>query len=133
MPLQYTRYYTLPEARELLPKLREWFAELNEVTPRIHKAEKSFEPRLTAGEDLGGRGVVEWAKNLRRVHELLREFQSREIQLKDVERGLVDFPAILDEREVFLCWEKAEDNITHWHDIDTGFAGRKPLWEARED
>jgi hypothetical protein len=53
--------------------------------------------------------------------------------LKDVERGLVDFPAILDEREVFLCWEKAEDNITHWHDIDTGFAGRKPLWEARED
>ncbi|MBC8325697.1 MAG: DUF2203 family protein [Verrucomicrobia subdivision 3 bacterium] len=90
----------------MLPTLREWFAELDEVTPLIHQSEQSFEPRLAAGEDLGGQGVVEWAKNLRRVHEVLREFQAREIQLKDVARGLVDFPAILDEREVFLCWEK---------------------------
>jgi hypothetical protein len=56
---------------------------------------------------------------------VLSEFQSREIQIKDVDRGLVDFPAILGGREVFLCWEKDEQDIEYWHDLDSGYSGRE--------
>ena len=106
MPLQFSRHYTLPEARELLPAVRGWFAQMDAVRPRVHKAEEVFGPRLAAGEDLGN------------LHDLLRKFHSRDIQLKDPECGLVDFPALLDECEVLLCWEKFESDITHWHAID---------------
>ena len=57
----------------------------------------------------------------------MREFQSREIQIKDLERGLIDFPAIRGGREIFLCWEKDEEDIEYWHELDTGFAGREKL------
>jgi hypothetical protein len=61
------------------------------------------------------------------MQELLAEFESRQIQIKDVERGLVDFPAIIGGREVFLCWERGEDDIEFWHEIDSGYAGREHL------
>ena len=47
--------------------------------------------------------------------------------VKDPDTGLVDFPAEVDGIEAFLCWQLGEDEITHWHGIDEGFAGRKPL------
>jgi hypothetical protein len=97
---------------------------------RVHEAEEVFRPRLAAGEDLGGPTTTAFVRDLGRLHDLLREFQSRDIQLKDPKRGLVDFPALLDGREVFLCWEKSEADITHWHAIDEGFAGRQPLWDG---
>ena len=53
-----------------------------------------------------------------------------ESQIKDLERGLIDFPAIVAGREVFLCWEQDEDDIEYWHDLDTGYAGREKLPEA---
>jgi hypothetical protein len=49
------------------------------------------------------------------------------VQIKDFDRGLVDFPHLRDGREVFLCWELDEDDIAFWHDIDGGYAGRERL------
>ena len=46
----------------------------------------------------------------------------------DLQKGLVGIPALLDEREVFLCWERTQPDITHWHPLNTGYADRKPLW-----
>jgi hypothetical protein len=71
--------------------------------------------------------VNRWVRALADFRDLLAEFQNREIVIKDLERGLVDFPAIIGGREVFLCWEKDEDDIEFWHDIDTGYAGRERL------
>ena len=51
------------------------------------------------------------------------EFQRREIQVKDIDRGLIDFPALLGGKEVFLCWEQDEEDIEFWHDLDAGYAG----------
>jgi hypothetical protein len=132
MPLQFSRHYTLAEARELLPTVRGWFAQMDAVRPRVREAEEVFGPRLAAGEDLGGPATIAFVRDLGQLHGLLREFHSRNIQLKDSERGLVDFPAQLDGREVFLCWEKSEADITHWHAIDEGFAERQPLWDRHE-
>ena len=47
--------------------------------------------------------------------------------LRDIDRGLVDFPAIVDGREVYLCWELGEDEVSFWHDLSSGYRGREPL------
>jgi hypothetical protein len=80
---------------------------------------------LKTGHDIGGQVVNQWIKTLAGIRKVLVHFQSREIQLKDLERGLIDFPAIMGGREVFLCWEQDEDSIEYWHDLDSGYAGRE--------
>jgi hypothetical protein len=57
----------------------------------------------------------------------LRRIQKLGMQIKDFDRGLVDFPHLRDGREVFLCWELDEDDIDFWHEIDDGYAGRERL------
>ena len=47
--------------------------------------------------------------------------------MKDIDEGLVDFPALRDGEEILLCWRLGEDEITHWHGLEEGFAGRKRL------
>ena len=47
--------------------------------------------------------------------------------VRDLERGLVDFPSVIDGREVYLCWLLDEPAVGHWHGVDAGFAGRRPL------
>lgn len=49
------------------------------------------------------------------------------ITLRDIERGLIDFPAEVDDRQVWLCWQLGEGQVEHWHEVDTGFEGRQPL------
>jgi hypothetical protein len=52
---------------------------------------------------------------------------SQGIVLRDADTGLIDFPARRDGRLVYLCWRPDEDSVTHWHEVDSGFGGRKPL------
>jgi hypothetical protein len=51
------------------------------------------------------------------------------ITLRDIERGLIDFPALVGGRQVWLCWALGETDVAHWHELDTGFASRRPLIE----
>ena len=51
------------------------------------------------------------------------------ITLRDIEHGLIDFPALVDGRQVWLCWQLGEDAVQHWHELDTGFGSRRPLIE----
>lgn len=127
MERRFTKHYTLAEARELLPRLRVWLPQLQRLRRDLASYDQSTGPRLTDGDDFGGGKVNQWVRNLSAFKALLEEFNRREIQVKDLERGLVDFPAIQAGREVFLCWELEEDDITHWHDLDSGYAGREKL------
>ena len=61
------------------------------------------------------------------IHEGIRDITSRGIQIKDLDRGLVDFPHVREGREMFLCWEFEDDDIEFWHEIDSGYAGRERL------
>ena len=124
---QFKKHYTLEEARALLPQIREWFALLDQAQEEMEGIEKRLASLTEEGRDLGGETVDRWAKTLAKLRCLLHEFQSREIQVKDLQRGLIDFPALREGREVFLCWEKDEEDIENWHDIDTGYSGREPL------
>ena len=57
----------------------------------------------------------------------LRSSRTGSIIIRDLQRGLIDFPALRDGREVYLCWLYGEERIDFWHEFDTGFAGRQPL------
>ena len=61
------------------------------------------------------------------MRRLLGALEEADIVVRDIDRGLIDFPAILDGEEVYLCWELGEDAIGFWHDLETGYRGRQPL------
>jgi len=61
------------------------------------------------------------------VRRLLETIEQAGIVLRDIDRGLVDFPAVIDGREVYLCWELGEDEVGFRHDMDAGYGGREPL------
>jgi hypothetical protein len=127
MLYQFTKHYSRDEARALLPEVRQWLAKIHQLRRNLDKSEKRLDSLMGEGNDIGGQVVNQWVRTLADVNELLDEFRQREIQIKDLDRGLIDFPAIVGGREVFLCWEDGEDDIEYWHDLDAGYAGREKL------
>ncbi len=127
MAHRFNKHYTRDEARALLPQIRQWLAGLELAKGELEKNDRRLTGLMAPGNDVGGSLVNRWVTSLVDIREFLREFEEREILIKDLERGLVDFPSLMGDKEVFLCWERDEDDIEYWHDIDSGFAGREPL------
>lgn len=104
-------------------ELRSGQAQLAAVRARIAGNGGGLQPvRMAALEQALAVASSEIATGVGRLEEL-------GVQLKDLETGLVDFPAVHPEtgETVLLCWRVGEDAIAHWHGLDEGFAGRKPL------
>jgi len=127
MKHHFQKHYTLEEARALLPHVRLWLKRIRQLRDELQKRDQKMTEMMEPGRDLGGPMVNEWLRTLADMKDVLMEFQRREIQIKDLERGLLDFPAIIGGKEVFLCWEQEEQDIEFWHDLDTGYAGRERL------
>ncbi len=127
MDFQFNKHYTREEARALLPHVRLWLKRIIQVREELQKMEERLSKLIEPGRDLGGPLVNRWIRALADLKDVLLEFHRRDIQVKDLERGLLDFPAIIDGKEVFLCWELGEEDIEFWHDLDTGYAGRERL------
>ena len=127
MAYQFQKHYTREEARGLLPQIRQWLKRIAQLHADLEKLEGRLSGLMSPGCDLGGELVNTWVRTLADLEEVLLEFQRREIQVKDVDRGLVDFPAIIGGKEVFLCWEQDEEDIEFWHELDAGYAGRERL------
>ncbi|HEY1663688.1 MAG TPA: DUF2203 domain-containing protein [Verrucomicrobiae bacterium] len=125
MQYQFEKHYTREEAGALLPQIRQWLTRLEHLRKDLDR----FDKRLSGliGNDIGGDTVNQWIRALADMQEVLAEFQRRQIFIKDLERGLIDFPAIIGGREVFLCWESDEDKIEFWHDLESGYGGRERL------
>ncbi len=113
----------------MLPQIRQWLRRLAEEREQLQKHERRLDQLMNPGRDVGGPVVNGWVRALSCVQSVLMEFYRREIQIKDLERGLLDFPAILDGQEVFLCWEQSEADLGFWHELEAGYAGRQPLEE----
>jgi len=127
MEQKFEKHYTRDEARALLPQIREWLAMLGDLRETLEKNDRKLGGQLASGQDLGGPLVNRSLRLVADMQDVLMEFQRRQIIIKDLVRGLIDFPAFVGDREVFLCWEKDEDDIEYWHDIDAGYAGRERL------
>ena len=127
MAYQFKKHYTRDEARGLLPQIRQWLKRMAQLHADLEKFEGRMSGLMSPGADLGGALVNTWVRTVTDLEAVFREFQQREIQVKDVDRGLIDFPAIIGGKEVFLCWEQDEEDIEFWHDLDAGYAGRERL------
>jgi hypothetical protein len=127
MSHQFRKHYTRDQARALLPQLRAWLDRLRELRAGLERDDQRAAQLLQGGRDVGGETVNRWIKTAVAMQRVLAEFERRQIQIKDLDRGLLDFPALMGGKEVFLCWEQDEEDIEYWHDLDTGYAGREKL------
>ena len=125
--LVHERHFTRVEANALLPQLTDLLNQLRAAKDELtdteaHEALADASPTNGGGEE-GRRVGVAFLE----VRRLLETIEQSGIVLRDIDRGLVDFPALLEDREVYLCWELGEDDVAHWHDLDAGYGGREPL------
>jgi hypothetical protein len=112
------RRFTVEEANQALQRIRESRQVVLDGARRI---------RGLAARDGGGSDSGPYLEALRTLRREMQGLAEDDIILRDADRGLVDFPAERDGREVFLCWRLGEERVGFWHDPDTGFAGRRPL------
>lgn len=124
------KIFSVEEANALLPTVRGVLQRIR----RAHKRLRSYQAAAKAAADAaeqGGGGMasgIRYAAILMELTTLMGEIESFGVQLKDLTRGLVDFPSLRDGRVVLLCWQLDEgDSVEWWHDVDAGFAGRTPL------
>lgn len=141
-----TRFYDIdaanahvPEVREILTALRDQRAEL--IRLRDLAAERSTSVEAAAGEPRAGGGDAagpdEDVRVLRlRMQGVVDQMQAGvarlvelDITLRDIESGLIDFPALVNGRQVWLCWRLGEGDVEWWHELSSGFGGRRPLIE----
>jgi hypothetical protein len=131
------KFFTLKEANELLPFVKqelqtlqvlkrdfeEKFLELKKLKERTYGASGSLDhdPFFTLEAEL------EFLQIEAKSH--IQSFQLKGIELKDIDMGLVDFPALLDGEEVLLCWRQGEEQISYYHSRHDGYSGRKPISE----
>ena len=127
MAHQFQKHYTVAEARQLLPEVRQRLQQLVELRRQLQELDDILRAQNSTGHDLGGPRVNRWVKAVAAIKQAVRWFRGAEIQIKDLDRGLIDFPAIIAGREVFLCWEHDDEDIEFWHDLDSGYAGRERL------
>lgn len=128
MAWHFQKHFTLEEARALLPELRSIFQDAHRRRDIVLQTDTELgEDLKQTGADVGGEKVSGLLMDMLQLNVQLRRLQDMGVQIKDFERGLIDFPHIRDGREVFLCWELNEDDIEFWHDIDSGYASRERL------
>ena len=124
------KVFTINEANDLLPGARLRISRLKKIHGYLRE-QRSAAQRAAANAVAGGGGMKDGGRYVARLlefSEITSKFDELGIQIKDVERGLIDFPAWREGRIVLLCWQLGEgDQIEWWHDVDSGFAGRQPL------
>ena len=130
------RYFTPAEVEALIPKL----TEIMENVKAAHAELATARERLNAEQEritMSGGGMIDargWREDTAAIERLGNRIQARLQEIvglggapKDLGLGLVDFPHLRNGEVVNLCWKYGEQAITHWHRLDEGFAGRKPL------
>jgi hypothetical protein len=138
----------LPEVRGVLEQLRSQRLELIALRDRLvaarRHAQAPAEGRTLVDEALGEAAGAEPGSatpdsprvldaRIRAVIDQMEAAVARldgwSVQLRDIEQGLADFPALVNGRQVWLCWQLGQDEIHFWHDLGSGFGGRRPLVE----
>jgi hypothetical protein len=124
------KIFTIQEANALLPEVKIILAKIQRAHRKLSQFRDEAKKASEAAEQ-GGGGIQNGAAYATALTELtiqLSDLEGLGVQLKDFERGLIDFPSLRDGRVVLLCWQMGEgDELEWWHDVDAGFAGRTPL------
>jgi hypothetical protein len=124
----HKRFFTVEEADALVPRLSIVVEEMGALKMEIVSQIPELEPVLSRAKVNGGyKNGTNYVVKLTKFYDYLNSISEMGCVLKDVDLGLVDFPSIRDGREVYLCWKLGEDKVRFWHELDTGFNGRKPI------
>jgi hypothetical protein len=124
----FEKHFTVEEANALLPELRELLADVREIRDALVVDMEAAKVVLRqARKNGGGKEAHPYLESIHKLNRRLGRLSEIGVQIKDVDKGLVDFPAWRDGREVFLCWHLGEDEVRFWHELETGFAGREEL------
>lgn len=122
------KLFTLEQATRALPLVRRVVTDLVGEYRSLRKIliERRELPKQGAEQQIAklDRDAVRVAE---RIGELAEELNLVGCEVKDCETGLIDFRALHEGREVYLCWRLGEDRIKAWHELDGGFAGRQPI------
>lgn len=124
------KLFTVAEANALLPTVRGILRRIQRARKQLISYQQQAKAASEAAEQGGGgfsKGPV-YATWLIELTSQTSELEVLGVQLKDFDRGLVDFPSLRDGRVVLLCWQIGEgDEVEWWHDVEDGFAGRTPI------
>jgi hypothetical protein len=121
-------YFTLEQAQAVLEIIRPLVGEILEIRQSILNRQPDVWPVLAKAAGNGGsRAASEIAQEFTRLDQIVRMILATGAFLKDVNLGLVDFPAWREDREIYLCWKYGEERIGYWHELDGGFSGRQPI------
>ncbi|KUO94825.1 DUF2203 domain-containing protein [Ferroacidibacillus organovorans] len=127
------RYYSVREANERLPALREQIKELKQAREEITIRRLSIERKkreiksVTPDQFFLEEAEIEFM--LIAARQQIDHLEAQSIFIKDIDAGLIDFLTKIGDREGYLCWRNGEPSVRFWHGIEEGFSGRKPLFD----
>jgi len=122
------RYFTLQEANETLIAIRPWMDEIQKIRQKVLARQPDVWPVVQRAAGNGGsQAASQLVEEFARLDALVHQIQDTGALFKDINLGLLDFPAMKEGREVYLCWKYGEHDIEFWHEIEAGYAGRQPI------
>jgi hypothetical protein len=130
------RYFTLAEARAALPVVGRSIREAVQAKAHYMEAEKAIQDLVQRILMMGGINVdtvraeawkAQYDSNAQTLKNSMERIEDLGVLVKDLDIGLVDFPTLFRGEEVYLCWRMDEDDIDHWHGVNEGFNGRRPI------
>jgi hypothetical protein len=122
------QYFSLQQANETLITIRPIMDEVQTIRRKILANQPEAWPAIEKSAGNGGnKALSAMVQDFERLDALIHQILDTGVQIKDVNIGLLDFPALRDGREVYLCWKYGEDDIAFWHEVEAGYAGRQPI------
>jgi hypothetical protein len=121
-------YFTVQEANDRLREIRPLMEEIQAIRATILKRQPEIWPLVESVAGNGGsKQASQLVKEFERLDRLVHLIQEKGATFKDLNLGLIDFPAWREDHEVCLCWKYGEMDLAYWHEIEAGFAGRQPI------
>lgn len=122
------QYFTLSEANQELITIRPLMDEVQAIRQKIMSTQPEAWTAIEKSVGNGGsRSLSKIVQDFEKLDGLVHQILDTGVLIKDVNIGLLDFPALRNGYEVYLCWQHGEDDIAYWHEVDAGFAGRQPI------
>ncbi len=125
----YKKHFTLEEANKLVPEFSQYFEQIFRLH-EILKPERREKELVTQSlsKNGGWSKSADYLENSFKVSKILDKILATGAVVKDLQRGLIDFPHLSEGKEIFLCWKMGEKEIKFWHDLESGYSGRQPLF-----
>lgn len=121
-------FFSLSEANQALKIIRPLMDEVQAIREKILADQPEAWPAIEKSAGNGGnRALSKMVQDFERLDALIHQILETGVQVKDINTGLLDFSAMRDGREVYLCWKYGEENIAFWHEVDAGYAGRQSI------